>query len=123
MNLYCLNVCSIRGKVASLFKMKLPTVRGYFIHELFFNFGAVKCSISTCIIYLITSREKILRVRKTGSMRGEPVKPKTLISEWSLLRNQSPTNFGFNTSLRSFEIMITLGLKTLNMLRMSFSKN
>ncbi len=113
----------MRGNAASFFRIKLPTMRGYFIHELLFNVGAVKCSISVEILYLKTSKENILVVKKIGKTNGDPVKPNTLIREKFFAKNQSPISSGFRISLKSLEILLTSGLKTLNILSTIKSMN
>ena len=89
------------GNAASFFRIKLPTVRGYFIHELLFNVEAVKCSILVEILCLMTSKENIFVVRKMGKINGALVKPNTLIREKFFAKNQSPIRSGFKISLKS----------------------
>ena len=113
----------MRGNVVSFFRIKLPSVRGYFIHELLFNVGAVKCSISAEILCLKTSKENIVVVRKIGKTNGDPVKPNTLIREKFFAKNQSPISSGFKISLNSLKIMLTSRSKTLNILSTIKSMN
>ncbi len=62
----------------------------------------------------MTSREKIAIVKKTGRIKGAPVKPKTLMREKSLPKNQSPIKSRFKISLNSLETLPTSRLKILN---------